>query len=234
MAVRTTLFTILLALCTLIGTAPGISHAAGSSSAPSSLPTPAPQLTPEERSIKAFNAGIKQRDRGLKQEAKVANAKSEKAAQRAQKRAAKAFAKAVEKQSEALRLDPQNYRAANELGYALRKTGDFRKAVGAYNFALKINPKYHAATEYRAAAFLALGLLEETQRSYMVLFREDRALADQLMTELQAWVAALDNPSASEQAFATWVTERAQIAEQSTALSWHTPSATQWPSAPGS
>ena len=54
-------------------------------------------------------------------------------------KAQKAYKQAVGKQGEAIKLDPQNYQAANELGFALRKTGDYRKALGAYNFALQIN-----------------------------------------------------------------------------------------------
>ena len=51
-----------------------------------------------------------------------------------------------------MKIYPQNYKAANELGYALRKSGDYRKAIGAYNYALEINPNFHQATEYRGEA----------------------------------------------------------------------------------
>ena len=227
-------FALILAVCALLSVPWAV--AAGSGGGGSLPSTTYDQnkraLTPEQLSEKAFKAGIKQRDRALKQEAKATKAKSEKAANKALARAQKAYQKAIEKQGEALRLDPQNYRAANELGFALRKTGDFRKAVGAYNFALKVNPNFHEATEYRAEAFLALGLLEETKRSYMVLFREDRPLADQLMVSFKKWVEQQENPTTAEQEFATWVVEREKIAEISADLSWHTPRTRNWVHAP--
>ena len=109
---------------------------------------------------------------------------------------------------------------ANELGYALRKTGDFRKAIGAYNFALKINPNYHQATEYRAEAYLALGLYEQTRQSYMILFRNNRDLADQLMASFDTWAESrAEEFSETEQAFWSWVQERKRIAKMATELS---------------
>jgi tetratricopeptide (TPR) repeat protein len=168
----------------------------------------------------ALKTGIKYRDRGLKLEAKAAAASTEKARTNLQAKALKAFNKAVTKQGEALKLDPQNYQAANELGYALRKTGDFRKAIGAYNYALDINPQFHQATEYRAEAYLALGMYDKTQRAYMTLFREERALADQLMSSIDAWHQANRNSlSEDAQAFTRWVEERKRLAEVTSDLS---------------
>jgi tetratricopeptide (TPR) repeat protein len=175
---------------------------------------------PVEMSAKALKTGIKHRDRGLKLEAKAAAASTEKARTNLQEKALKAFGKAVTKQGEALKLDPQNYRAANELGYALRKTGDFRKAIGAYNYALDINPDFHQATEYRAEAYLALGMYDKTQRAYMTLFREEPRLADQLMSSIDTWHKANgDNLSEDAQAFAQWVEERKRLAKITSDLS---------------
>ena len=163
---------------------------------------------------KAFKTGIKHRDRALKLEARAAAATTDKARKKLTDKASKSFSKAVTKQGEALKLDPQNYQAANELGYALRKTGDFRKAIGAYNYALDINPEFHQATEYRAEAYLALGMYDKTQDAYMTLFREEPALANQLMSSIDVWHQNNgDNLSEDAQAFAQWAEERKRLAK---------------------
>ena len=172
-------------------------------------------LSPEQMSERALRQGIRHRDRALKQEAKAAKAKTDKKRDKALARAQKEFEKAKNKQAEALKLNPQNYKAANELGYALRKLGDFRKAIGAYNYALEINPEFHQATEYRAEAFLALGYYDLAQEAYMKLFREDRALADQLMTSFQSWKAAKsDAPTEPEAAFLSWANQNVRATSQ--------------------
>ena len=174
-------------------------HAAGSG-----RDTPAPSYDAsgrghslEQQSDKAFRSGLKQRDRALKHEAKAARAKSDKSRDKALAKAQKAYTKAIEKQGEALQLNPQNYKAANELGFALRKTGD-----------------------YRGEAFLALGMFEQTKKSYMVLFREDRELAAQLMSRFDEWVAAQgDGLDEDQTAFVAWIDERKRVARITSDLS---------------
>ena len=171
-------------------------------------------LTPEEQSAKLYRSGLKQKDRALAQLQKAEAASSDKARNKAKAKAEKAFAKAIKKQGEALSIDPRNYKAANELGYALRRTGDYEKAVGAYNYALKLNPNFHEATEYRGEAFLALGFYKQAMQSYMILFRNDRDLADQLMATMDKWVSDKNGEfSESEQSFVNWIKERKQMAK---------------------
>ena len=171
-------------------------------------------LSLEQQSAKAFRAGIKLRDRALNMEAKANAAETPNKRDKLNTRAQKLFSKAVEKQGEAVRLDPQNYKAANELGFALRKTGDYRKAIGAYNYALDINPNFHQATEYRAEAYLALGLYEQTQQAYLRLFRESRELADQLMLRFDVWTESRPAElSSAEAAFVAWIADRKRIAK---------------------
>ena len=169
--------------------------------------------TLEERANDAFQAGLRHRDRGLRFEAEARRASAAGLSAEMTAKAQQAFKAAVEKQGEALRMHPQHYKAANELGFALRKQGKYRKAVGAYNYALGINADFHAAAEYRAQAYLALSMYEQSKRAYMHLFRQDRSLADQLMTAFETWVAtkqdALDQ---DEAAFAAWVAQRKQLA----------------------
>ncbi|MFT7653210.1 MAG: tetratricopeptide (TPR) repeat protein [Limisphaerales bacterium] len=190
-------------------------------------------LSPEQISDKSSRSGIKSREKAHKFEARAEKAKSDKARTNLLAKAQKAYNKAIEKQSEALRVDPQNYKAANELGYALRKTGDYRKAIGAYNYALELNANFHRATEYRGEAFLALGMLDLTKSSYLKLFRNDRTLANQLMTTIDKWATTkAEEKSEVEQEFLQWITERKRIAEMADKLSMHTPSTDQhhWPS----
>ena len=206
------------------------SHAAGSGGGGGLGSIPADsgrQLTPEQLSEKSLRSGIRSRDKALKAEAKAAKATSEKSRNKQLARAQKHYKKAVEKQGRALQQDPRNYKAANELGFALRKTGDFRRAIGAYNYALEINPNFHQATEYRAEAFLALGLLKQTQESYMLLFRNDRELASLLMGKIDAWAEAKRNAeegeglSEAETEFMAWADERKNLAKLTNDLSFN-------------
>lgn len=114
----------------------------------------------------------------------------------------------------ALKLDLNHYEAANELGYALRKSGDYRKAIGAYNFALVIKPDFYEAIEYRGEAYFALGMLDRARDAYMVLFRNDLQLAAQLLQVMGASGAgARDSDQPLSADFAAWVRERQAIAE---------------------
>jgi len=222
----TALVAIIPLLLGLLFASPSYAAGGGGGGGLGSIPADAGrQLTPEQQSAKSLKSGIRLRDKALKAEAKAAKAKTDKARDKQLARAQKQFKKAIEKQGRALQQDPRNYKAANELGFALRKTGDYRRAIGAYNYALEINPDYHQATEYRAEAFLALGLLKQTQESYMLLFRNDRDLANMLMGKIDAWAAAKQTApegsslSESETAFIDWANERKNLAKLTNDLS---------------
>ena len=67
---------------------------------------------------------------------------------------------------------------------------------------------------------MALGYLQQTQDSYMVLFRNDKGLASQLMEKIQAWVADRAGKMTEPEAeFADWVSERERMAEVTNDLS---------------
>lgn len=112
----------------------------------------------------------------------------------------------------ALKLDLKNYEAANELGFSLRKTGDYRKALGAYNFALVIKSDFYPAIEYRGEAYLALGMLGQAKDAYMTLFRNDLALAARLLGAMSAAVVEETEEAAPGSDFASWVAQRQAIA----------------------
>ena len=124
------------------------------------------------------------------------------------------FQAAVKAQGKALGLHLNFHQAANELGYALRQTGDYRKALGAYNFALSIKPDFYPAIEYRGEAYLALGMLDQAKSAYMTLFSNDPPLAAQLLAAMEASPIENSVPAEDElrASFQEWVAERKTLA----------------------
>ena len=190
----------------------GFAAGSGGGGGMSSSSPQARQLEPEQLAQKHYKAGLKQKGKAWKQEEKATGASSQAKRDKYLAKAQKAYQKAAVEHSLALQANEQMHQAANELGYALRKTGDFKKALGAYNYALQLHPDFAEAIEYRGEAYLALGYLDETKAAYMDLFRRDPALAAQLMTAMQAWVAQHSEPDDDGQAFAAWVAEREGLA----------------------
>ena len=208
----------------------GAAYAAGSAGGTSGdMPSQGVPRTPEQIAASFYKSGLKHKKRAWKNEERAATAlaaDNEKKYQKYLKRAQKEYVKAMNEHGAALKVFPQHYEAANELGYALRKTGDYRKAIGAYNYALGIKPDFHQAIEYRGEAFLAIGLIEEAKQSYMVLFRADPELAQQLMTAMDAWLADQTDQTDSAAELAVWVEERKSLAKMSQDLSQN--NARQW------
>ena len=119
--------------------------------------------------------------------------------------------KAQQQYVKTLKLLPEHYEAANEMGYALRKTGHYKRAIGAYNLALKTNPNYLEAIEYRGEALVQLGFYDETREDYMRLFRENRELADQLMAAIDKWALTQTSPDARTKEFLEWRESRRDL-----------------------
>lgn len=165
----------------------------------------------DERAVAYHRAGIEHKA-NARRFAEQAAAAEEPQRSALLSQARDAYREAVRAQGKALKLHPNYYQAANEMGYALRQTGDHHKALGAYAFALSIKPDFYPALEYQGEALLALGRLAEARDAYMTLFRNDLALADELLRAMESWVA--HNPSAAAQAqFDSWVSERRDLAE---------------------
>ena len=87
-----------------------------------------------------------------------------------------------------------NLRALNLLGEVLALSAQPRKAIGAFNFALQINPKYYPAWLARARVLLAMGMLNDVKMSYLVLARNEPAMAAELMAAIDDWMAKRENP----------------------------------------
>ncbi len=196
--------------------APAVLPAAGSSSKPE--PPPAPEATPQQLAVAAYNEGLEFRDKAWKLEEEAAAGKGGKATKKAMK-AQTAFNNAIERFRVAVEGKPDFFEAYSSLGYALRKTGRYEDALAAYDRALAIDPSYVEAIEYRGEAYLGLDRIDEAKGAYMQLFEMDRDRAAELMTAMKRWVEQRrsDAGALSEEtieSFATWVEERSDLAAQ--------------------
>ncbi len=178
---------------------------------------PMKRLTPEEKAVVSYNAAIKHRDKAAKYEQNAIDESNDKKYAKLQKKIAKEYNRAIDDYEKAIRHYQRFYQAHNSLGYALRRVGRFEESLAAYNVALDINPVFDEAIEYRGEAYLGLNRLGEAKEAYMDLFQNDRALADQLMAAMIAWVASRRDDAegldvAVVDQFAEWVEQRNELA----------------------
>ena len=175
------------------------------------------RLTPEEKAAVSYNSGIKHRDRAAKYEQQAIEQTNEKKLAKLQKKIAKEYARAIKDYEKSIGHYGRFYEAHNSLGYALRKVGRYEESLAAYNVAIKINPYFDQAIEYRGEAYLGLNRLDEAKEAYIDLFKNDRTLADQLMAAMIVWVAdrredAEGLASVVVEQFAVWVEQRGELA----------------------
>jgi tetratricopeptide (TPR) repeat protein len=170
-----------------------------------------------------YGSALKHKKRAWKHEARAADTDNAEKRSRYSDKAREAYVAAIADLGAALKRRPEYYEAATDLGYALRKTGDFRKSIGAYNYALGIKPDHFEAVEYRGEAYLAIDQLENAKEDYLTLFRNDPALAADLMTAMDTWVAAQPATTVAVLEFTEWVEERRALAGVTADLSMHTP-----------
>ncbi len=204
--------------------APTPAEAAGSQPSPLPQAPPAATKTPEEAGKSAYNQGLKYRDKAWALEDKAEAAGSDAEREKLLAKAKKQHEKSIPLFKNATERIPTFHQAFSSLGYALRKTGDYEASLEAYDQALALAPLYGEAIEYRAEAYLGLGRLDEVKDAYMHLFNSDRALADQLMEAMEAWVEERRTDPAgiapeTVDAFAAWLEERGELAEQTARLS---------------
>jgi tetratricopeptide (TPR) repeat protein len=202
---------------------PAAALADGGAPSPSTSSIPMPELTPEQRADQHYNRGIKLREKAWELEEKAAAASAGERA-KLEGKIEKTYRKAAREYESAVELDRNHYRAHSDLGYALRKLGDYDAALAAYGQALEMVPNYAEAIEYRAEAYLGLGRLEDAKEAYLQLFAGDRERADMLMEAMQQWVEHhRQDPGghdpATVESFAEWVSQRAGLADQTASLS---------------
>jgi tetratricopeptide (TPR) repeat protein len=199
-------------------------HAAPAGGGATSMPSmPARERSPEDLARSAFKSGVRQIKKadGYWDDAEEATRPEKRA--RAEKKALSAYEAAAEHFQKSLEHAPANHDAWNYLGYAQRHLGRHEAALASYARALKLNPGFPEAIEYRAEAYTALNRFDEAREAYMDLFSRARPLADRLLASMKKQVAAKReapegvSPEALE-AFAQWVEERAVIAQQTASL----------------
>ena len=74
---------------------------------------------------------------------------------------AKHWQTAIEKLSAFVDANPSSADGYNLLGYSFRNLGNSKRAMSAYNRALKLDPKHTGALEYQGVLFVKLGDLDK-------------------------------------------------------------------------
>jgi len=210
---------------------PAIVLASGGSSMPppmtpssgSNNPPPMPTKSPAEQAAEQYNTGIQHRDKAVALQ-KEAAAAPEKDRAKLEKKADKEFEKAINSYRQSTQLNNQMFQAYSDLGFCLRKTGNYPLALEAYNRALSLAPAYAPAIEYRAEAYLGLDQVDDAKKAYMDLFSTDRSHADELMVAMKGWVQKRQSDPGkmtpeTVQSFSTWVQEREELAKQTPSVS---------------
>jgi len=210
-------FPVYLVIILVLTMAPPLHADQGGSAGGGSMGQPMKRLTPEEKAVVSYNAGLKHRDKAAKYEQKAIAETNEKKFAKLKKKNTKEYNKAIDDFEKAIKYYPRFYQAHSSLGYALRKVGRYEESLAAYNESLEINPFYDKAIEYRGEAYLGLNRLDEAKEAYMDLFQNDRVLADKLIAAMIAWVAARRDDAGGLDAavieqFAEWVDQRNTLA----------------------
>ena len=216
---------LLLLVCGIASTAAAPGGGSGGGSYGGDIGPSQPRKSPEQRAVEQSQRGVKYRDKGIAFELDALQEENPKKQQKLQKKAQKEYAKAQKRFERTLKTLPGAFEAHSDLGFVLRKQGQFDQSLAAYNKALALNPSYYPAIEYRGEAYLALNQLEAAKQAYMMLFREQRELADVLMAAMQLWLEnATPQANLSEESIATfksWVDGRLSIGQQLHDLSPH-------------
>ena len=184
-----------------------------------------PQPNPANDAANAYNDGLKYRDRAWNYEQQLEKTQDPAQKAKLEEQIRKTYSAAVRCQRTAVRNDPSMYQAFSELGYALRKGGDYPAALEAYDKALSIQPNYAEAIEYRAEAYLGLDRVNDAKNAYLMLFNGgDAKNAGLLGTAMTKWVTQRKaNPgNTSPQAideFNTWLSQRKEISRDTSASS---------------
>jgi len=213
----------------LLAAAVGLAHvgifANGSSmpSAPSGGGTSSlPSMTPEERAIAAYKSGDEHRIKGKKFEDEAAMKKGADI-EKTLAKAKSEYQKSLKDFTSAAKFNPQLAPAYNGMGFAYRKTGDYAKALEMYDQALKLQPGFPDAIEYRGEAYLGLNRVDDAKQAYLEILAADRKQADTLMAAMQKWITdKKTNPAGVDPAVVsgleTWMKERGEIAKETMAM----------------
>jgi len=84
----------------------------------------------------------------------------------------------------AVQLKPDYAEAWNELGYALRNSGNYPDSIKAYDEALRLKPRFPEALEYLGEAYVKMGRLDDARQVLERLKPLDRGRAKELADEI--------------------------------------------------
>lgn len=189
---------------------------------------PLPQVDPKNEAVNSYNDGLRYRDRAWGYEKELATTTDPAKRAKLEEQIRKTYAAAVRSQRAAIKNNSQLFQAYSELGYALRKSGDYPAALEAYDKALSLMPNYAEAIEYRAEAFLGLDRVADAREAYLLLFNGgDRNNAGLLATAMTKWLEqhranAGNVPAQTIDEFGTWLTQRKEISHETAAGgTWH-------------
>jgi superkiller protein 3 len=98
----------------------------------------------------------------------------------------KRFSDAITDFRHAVELRPNFAEAWNELGFALRQTGQYGEALSAYDQALRLRPNFPEALEYLGEAYVKLGRLDDAQAILNRLSSLDSGRARELAEAIRA------------------------------------------------
>jgi len=160
-----------------------------------------------ETAERHYKNGLRHRDAAWVYEEKMSGTKDEKDRQAYAKFIHQTYVRALGEFEKAVEADPKFYQAYSSLGYVRRKTGDLDAGLDAYDKALKLNPTYSEAIEYRAEAYLELGRIDEMKKAYGILVSLSKPHASRLLTFVDQWVEGQDSDSIQAD-LTSWVQEK--------------------------
>jgi tetratricopeptide (TPR) repeat protein len=172
--------------------------------------TPAPDLS-ADGAMKArlnYNLGYELYEKAMARETAAAKLKGA-AAREAEQAVKEGFEQAQERFRTVVAADPNMKEAWNLLGYTSRRLGQFEESLSAYDAALKLEPDYPEAIEYRAELYLLTGRLAQAREAFAVLKKSNPSYAGILLESMRSWVAKPPSSAvveaADKEAFARWV-----------------------------
>jgi len=173
---------------------------------------------PDVAAQKWYKQGVKALAKAMEYDAAAAKASTPDKRASELDKASDSYYRALDLYTEALSNDADMADAWDSVGYVHLRLGAYVESVDDYNHTLKLRPDAEEAIERRAEAFLHLDRIEDAESAYMELFNHSRTLADQLMVQMQRWVADhRPDPkgmrAAQIDAFDGWLRERAKLAE---------------------
>ena len=110
------------------------------------------------------------------------------------------------------KADQKNLAAFSLLGKVYARLGESRKSVGAFNYALQLNPKHYDSWLERAKVLLEMGLRSEVKQSFNVLERSAPNMAESLLKAIITFKEQRTAIMSTEEvAFFEWAEEKREL-----------------------